>query len=300
MANIFIVGDGAIGLLYSHYLSKCHTVTLLTKKINYEPRYYQQKNQPKQLIECQVTELVKLPTECQIDIVIFTVKAHQVLSAFEQLKPLLSKQCQLVLSHNGMGNVDEINAELTSLQGLYFLTTRLAGYKISEFTVLHTGIGGSVLGDCNHTATAKIIDVKRLLNFIPELTTTTNIQQLRFEKLMVNIAINPLSALYNIKNGELRAPRFCRQIMNLLAEACVIAKAQGIKVSLVQALNNAYQVMMLTQSNYSSMHQDFHHHRDTEIMAICGYICQQGELLGINTPYNDALLNAINHKKSAI
>ena len=28
------------------------------------------------------------------------------------------------------------------------------------------------------------------------------------EKLLVNIAINPLSALYDIKNGQLRAPYF--------------------------------------------------------------------------------------------
>ena len=44
---------------------------------------------------------------------------------------------------------------------------------------------------------------------------------------MVNIAINPLSALHNVKNGELRAPQYNSTIINLLTEACNIAKAQG-------------------------------------------------------------------------
>lgn len=292
MANIFIVGDGAIGLLYSYYLAQQHSVTLISKQTQCKPRFYQQ-HHTKQAINCQVINLVQLTASTQIDTVIFAVKAHQVASAFSQLKPFLSTQCQVILSHNGMGNVDELNAELTQKQGLYFLTTRLAGYKNTPFSVLHTGMGDSVLGDCNSSAKVKLPDVKHLLANIPALTTTNNIQQLRFEKLLVNIAINPLSALNNVKNGELRAPKFSRQIMNLLAEACNIAKALGINVDLAQALNSAYQVMAHTQANYSSMHQDFHHQRETEVMAICGYICQQGQKLNIDTPYNGALLTAI-------
>lgn len=300
MANILIVGDGAIGLIYSHYLSQHHTVTLLTKRENLEPRYYQQENRPEQQVKCHVAEFTQLSTHDQINVVIFTVKAHQVITAFKQLKTFLSPQCQVILSHNGMGNVSEINAELTKSQALYFLTTRLAGYKNSPLSVLHTGVGGSVLGDCNLPAKRQLTEVKNLLAAIPELTITNNIQQLRFEKLLVNIAINPLSALYNVRNGQLRAPKFSLQIMNLLAEACYIAKAQGLIVNLAQSLNSAYRVMMLTQANYSSMHQDFHHQRETEIMAICGYIYQQGKLLGISTPHNKSLLFAITHKKSVI
>lgn len=293
MANIFIVGDGAVGLLYSYYLAQQHSVTLITKQTLCKPRFYQQEQHAKQAINCQVINFAQLTASSQIDTVIFTVKAHQVANAFSQLKPFLSTQCQVILSHNGMGNVDELNAELTQEQGLFFLTTRLAGYKNTPFSVLHTGMGGSVLGDCNSLAKVKLPDVKHLLDNIPALTTTNNIQQLRFEKLLVNIAINPLSALNDIKNGELRAPRFSRQIMNLLAEACNIAKVLGINVDLAQALDNAYQVMTHTQANYSSMHQDFHHQRETEVMAICGYICQQGQKFNIATPHNSALLAAI-------
>lgn len=32
MANILVVGDGAIGLLFSYFLAKHHTVNILTKK----------------------------------------------------------------------------------------------------------------------------------------------------------------------------------------------------------------------------------------------------------------------------
>lgn len=300
MANIFVVGDGAIGLLYSHYLSQQHRVTLLTKHAIDEPRFYQQAKAPKQAINCQLTNLTQLSEHGQVDVVIFTVKAYQVATAFRQLKPFLSAQCQLILSHNGMGNVDEINSELTKQQGLYFLTTRLAGYKDRPFSVLHTGIGSSILGDCNQQAKTQLAEVKNLLNAIPELTTTNNIQQLRFEKLLVNIAINPLSALHNVKNGALTAPQFSGIILNILNEACTVANKLGINVRLAEALANAYQVMSDTKNNYSSMHQDVAHNRITEIDAMCGYICQKGNQLGINTPHNQSLLDAIRHKKSAI
>jgi 2-dehydropantoate 2-reductase len=45
------------------------------------------------------------------------------------------------------------------------------------------------------------------------------------------------------------------------------------------------------------MHQDVLHNRQTEIMAICGYISEQGKRHNIATPYNDALLAEILAKK---
>ena len=40
MANILIIGDGAIGLLLSHFLSKAHTVHVLTRKATANTRFY--------------------------------------------------------------------------------------------------------------------------------------------------------------------------------------------------------------------------------------------------------------------
>ncbi|WP_372760364.1 ketopantoate reductase family protein [Pseudoalteromonas sp.] len=300
MTNILIVGDGAIGLLFSHFLSSQHKVTVLTRKNSKNTRFYSHKNQPSQAINAQFISLEQLPHLAEFDVVLFAVKAFQVADAFAQLKPYLNSRCAIILSHNGMGNVEQLNAELGADQALYFLTTTMAGFKSNHYIVQHTGEGHSILGGCNPLALKNSANMTALLKAIPHLTSTEIIHQLRFKKLLVNIAINPLTALYNIKNGQLRSPIYCTTIMNLLAEACHIAKAQQLDISLVSALNSAYSVMTLTAENYSSMQQDIAHNRTSEIAAICGYISEQGKRYKVKTPYNDMMLMKIEAKKSAV
>ena len=300
MTNILVVGDGAIGLLFSHFLSAQYNVNVLTRKNTNNTRFYSRDGYASKKINAHFVSLNQLSSLGEFDIILFTVKAFQVQSAFEQVKPFLSKHTSVILSHNGMGNVKTLKNQLSNHQALYFLTTTMAGFKSNQYIVQHTGDGQSVIGGCNELALKNAADITDLLKEIPRLTATNNIQQLRFEKLMVNVAINPLSALHNVKNGELRAPQYNSTIINLLTEACNIAKAQNLNITLINALTTAYKVMTLTSENYSSMQQDAAHNRSTEIMAICGYISEQGKLYNIKTPYNDDLLAKIQAKKSVV
>ncbi|MBQ4799605.1 2-dehydropantoate 2-reductase [Pseudoalteromonas sp. MMG006] len=300
MANILIVGDGAIGLLLSHFLSASNRITVLTRNPSTNTRFYSRGNNASKKINAQFISLNQLNKNSEFDLVLFTVKAFQVPDAFAQVKPFLPKGCSVVLSHNGMGNVDEISNQLNSNQALYFLTTSMAGYKSNQYIVQHTGEGQSIIGGCNNLALQDNEVITNAFKAVPNVKWTDNIHQLRFEKLLVNIAINPLSALNNVKNGELRAPKFNAVIFNALNEACNIARAQGLNIPLIKALNTAYKIMELTCDNYSSMQQDVVHNRTTEIRAICGYIAQQGKLYNIKTPYNNELLAKIEAKKSVV
>lgn len=298
MANILVIGDGAIGLMLSHFLSKAHNVNVLTRKTTANTRFYCKANQPSQKINAQFITLKQLNELPAFDTVIFAVKAFQVIDAFIHIKPFLSSRCNIVLSHNGMGNVEQLNAELRFEQALYFLTTSMAGFKSNQYIVQHTGEGKNIFGACNTQAHNNYKAMLEQFSPLPQLSYSKNIEQLRFEKLLVNIAINPLSALHNIKNGQLRVPQFSSTIFNLLTEACNIAQALKLNIKLADALSNAYTIMTLTAQNYSSMHQDVIHNRQTEITAICGYISEQGRRLNINTPLNNELLAKIKAKKS--
>ncbi|WP_394184739.1 ketopantoate reductase family protein [Pseudoalteromonas tetraodonis] len=299
MANILVVGDGAIGLLFSHFLAKHHAIYILTRKGTVNTRFYSHSNAASEKINATFISQELLSQTPEFDIVLFTVKAFAVQQAFAQVKPYLANSTHIILSHNGMGNVEQLNTQLSDQQALYFLTTSMAGFKSNPNIVLHTGNGQSVLGGCNPLAIQNIQQLSEQLHTIPQLIVSNNIEQLRFEKLLVNIAINPLTAHHNIKNGQLRAPQYNSEIINLLTEACHIATALKLNIKLIDALERAYKVMSLTAENYSSMHQDVIHNRQTEIMAICGYISEQGKLHHIATPYNDALLAKILAKKSA-
>ena len=298
MAKTLIVGDGAIGLLFSYFLSTQHDITLLTRKPTLTTRFYQTSNGKSHPIKARLINHQELAGSAPFDLVVITVKAFQVQAAFKQITPYLSKECQIVISHNGMGNVDELNAQLLPTQGLAFLTTRLAGFKVTPYSVNHTGNGESVLGACNIAASEKLNELKHLFSSLPHFSVSDDIHSLRWQKLLVNIAINPLTAIHNVKNGQLRAPQFSTRIINLLSEACLVANKQGIKVKLNEALDQAYCVMTATAENFSSMQQDISHNRESEIDAICGYVCEQGAKLGVKTPHNQAMLCLIKTKSA--
>ncbi|WP_394192466.1 ketopantoate reductase family protein [Pseudoalteromonas atlantica] len=298
MSNIIVVGDGAIGLLYSYFLSATNHVTLITRSKKSGQQYYYQGNNGKQLINIKTLNNQSLACLGDIDIVIIAVKAYQVETALSQLAPHLNDACKVVLSHNGMTDLAPIMDMLNNLP-VYFLTTRLAGFKENSTTVIHTGNGESILGACNSAADKKYHALVSTLCAIPSLSYSKQIDTIRWQKLLINIAINPLSAFYNVKNGALNSPKYNSDIFNLLSEACFIANKLGIAVTLPDSLESAYKIMGATANNFSSMHQDIIYSRRTEIDAMCGYICQQAELHGKKTPYNQYYLDVIRHKKSA-
>ncbi|WP_256096792.1 ketopantoate reductase family protein [Pseudoalteromonas luteoviolacea] len=122
---------------------------------------------------------------------------------------------------------------------------------------------------------------------------------MRWQKLCVNIAINPLSALLQCQNGRLRAPCYSKQVLALLNEACHVAKYEGVELKLLAELERAYKVMTLTAANNSSMAQDIKLERRTEIDAICGFIVARAKKHGINVPENELLWQQIKRKERA-
>ena len=71
MANILIIGDGAIGLLLSHFLSKAHSVHVLTRKATANTRFYCKAKQPSQKINARFITLKQINEQPAFDIVIF-------------------------------------------------------------------------------------------------------------------------------------------------------------------------------------------------------------------------------------
>ena len=60
MANILIIGDGAIGLLLSHFLSKAHTVHVLTRKATANTRFIAKQNSLRKKLMRGLLRLSKL------------------------------------------------------------------------------------------------------------------------------------------------------------------------------------------------------------------------------------------------
>ena len=114
-------------------------------------------------------------------------------------------------------------------------------------------------------------------------------QSLIWGKLVINAAINPLTALLRIPNGELLARPITRKMMASLArETAEVAAAEHVHLPFSNPVSAAEDVARKTARNISSMFQDVRRGAPTEIDAICGAVTKRAEFHGINTPYNRA------------
>ena len=291
MPRVHIIGQGAIGLLYGYFLKSVADVTFYLKQPSTAKQYHYQVGKSVEL--CDFNHQTSNNLE-PIEFVIIPTKAYAVLEAFMQIKPRLTKNAVIILSHNGMGSIEQIAPLLVGQQQLYFLTTTQAAYKPAPLHVIHTGQGASNLGPINHAAKQSQHQVAAFLKpAFAHLNLVSDIDQLLWQKLLINVAINPLSAVHNVQNGQLTAPHFASQVFNLVYEVYLVAQSQGIRLELAKALQLAYQVMRSTADNYSSLNRDITLGKTTEITAICGYVVEIAKLQNIQTPFNKQMLGIV-------
>jgi len=126
-----------------------------------------------------------------------------------------------------------------------------------------------------------------------ETEVSPNIHDLIWEKLLVNVGINALTALTEMKKGELLDhPETLRLMEALVSEAAEVAKRKGIGIQgnpmdLVKSVSEA------TRNNRSSMLQDFDYRRRTEIDAINGAVVREAERLGLPAPFNRMITDLV-------
>ena len=123
---------------------------------------------------------------------------------------------------------------------------------------------------------------------------SNDVSSIIWNKLLLNVAINPLAAICGVLNGELRFEPLLSQSESVMLEAAKIARMMGITISDDQELiQNLHSVLDSTAENECSMLADVKSGRETEIDFLCGQVVLRGEKLGIPTPLNSMLLSQI-------
>lgn len=110
-----------------------------------------------------------------------------------------------------------------------------------------------------------------------------------WSKLVVNSAINPLTAILQIPNGQLLERPAARLLLRALAEeTAAVAIAEKVVLAASDPVQMVENVAIRTASNHSSMFQDIQRGAPTEIDAICGAIARAGRQHRVPTPMNQA------------
>jgi 2-dehydropantoate 2-reductase len=181
---------------------------------------------------------------------------------------------------NGLGNREKLEQVLGRLRVALGVTT-LGATLLAPGLVRPAGDGPVTLGD--HPRAGPLAENLRRAGFRVEIDPDP--LALLWGKLVINAAVNPLTALLRVPNGELLERPAARELMGTVArEAAAVAQALNIRLPYPDPLATVMAVAQRTAANRSSMLQDVLRGAPSEIDAICGSIVRAGERSGVDTP----------------
>ncbi len=285
--NILILGPGAIGSLWATKFKQAgHNVSLWGRG-----------SETQLMLQLDDSTIDTFPNHDLLsvhnaDLIVVTVKAWQVEDAIHPLLAHISPDSIVMLMHNGMGTAPHIAATLTN-NPIVLATTTHGAYKPSQHHVLHTGHGITQIGAFNQSGKQCQFLQQVMNHALPEVRWNQNINAALWTKLAINCAINPLTAIYQCKNGQLAKEEFQATLQSIARELVDVMNREGIDTEFDDLFNTIMQVVNATAENYSSMRQDVFHQRRTEIDFITGHLLQVAKKHHIDTPENLKLYQRI-------
>ncbi|MDG5758401.1 ketopantoate reductase family protein [Natronococcus sp. A-GB1] len=284
--EIVVFGAGSLGSLVGGVLAREHEVTLVGREAHVDAvrkRGLVLEGELEAIVEPQATTA---GTELAADLAIVAVKSYDTRRAAETLS---TGAFDAVLSlQNGMGN-EEVLAE--TLGEPVLAGTASYGAVLREPGVVEcTGVGEIVLGDRRgggSTVADRTADAFRSAGL--EATASESMPCRLWEKLAVNAAINPVTALTATENAAVLEEPAADLARGAARETARVARAEGVGLSNREALAATERVVAETAANTSSMRQDVLAERRTEIDAINGYVLERAAECGLEAPTNRML-----------
>lgn len=291
--NIGIIGTGAMGSLFAAKLAPLAKVTMLGTWREgvlalQEHGICLSEDGREAVVRVHVAN-APIGVE-PVDLALVLVKGYQTERAAKWARQILKKDGVAITLQNGLGNLEIIASQVgpdraalgVSMQGATLLGP---GY------VRHGGRGLTTIAFSAETR-ARLEQVSSLFNDAGiETKLTSDVRTLLWSKLVVNSAINALTAILRVPNGWLEENPDAREVMGQAAvETAAVARAMGIDLPFDDPAGRAAEVVRATALNYSSTLQDVLRGTPNELEMINGAVVREGKRFGIPTPVNEALL----------
>ena len=232
----------------------------------------------------------------EADLVLLCVKTRDTAEAAATLASRMRPDARLVSLQNGVENVELIRAAgpLDPLAAVVYVAVSMPG----PGHLRHAGRGDLVLGEFGppprgrprEASRAQVVAALFERAGVP-CPVSEDIRVELWQKLVINCAMNPVSALGGSRYGRMIDDPATRALLKDIVEECVaVARAEGIGLPSAAALHEA--VLTLGEAMReasSSTAQDLAAGRPTEIDALNGYVARRAAAQGVQAPVNRAM-----------
>lgn len=296
--KIVIVGPGAIGCLFAYMLARVETneVWLLDKDPARAKVISTNGIKLEGVDAISHVNATADPNDIGIaDLILICVKSYDTKSASHSILPIIDHNTSILTLQNGLYNV-EVVADILHTGNIMAGVTSHGATTVGIGHVKHAGSGKTIIGAYKpRSCKEKIEQVAGILSSAGIQTEITeDIYGVIWGKLVINSAINAISALTRLRNGQLLICEETRKLLGYVAiESASIANACKIALPYDDPVSAVETTCQLTSQNISSMLQDVLRSKRTEVDAINGAIVKEASKVGISAPINMTLMSLI-------
>lgn len=285
--KVFILGAGAIGSVIGALLSKKNDVTLFGNKAHVDAV-----NSKGLSISGDVNEIFRTQADTQIreipqeTLIFLTTKAYDSEKAIRWIGKLLKKDNVILVLQNGLGNEDAVKRAVDGKAKVLRGVTTMAAefFKPGEVrywkgeTIIEHGIAAEEVADVLNACGLKT-------------SLSRNIRDEIWGKVVVNSVVNPLTAIFRVRNREIGTRPLADVRRQIVRECVQVGKAEGI--ALPRDLEKGIDREIHSYTNFSSMCQDIMKGKRTEIDFLNGKIVELGGKHHVPTPVNETIVHFI-------
>ncbi len=281
--NYIILGAGAIGSYYGAMLSKNCNVLLIGRKehvdaINSNGLKIDGIEKGNFKVKA-VTEIDKIKENT---VVLLTTKVIDSSNAVLSIKDKVRDDTIIVCLQNGCG-IEKLVRDVIDCKVLRAVTDQAIIFE--EPGRIKISYNGYFKIEKSNVSEKIVEDIKKCGI---EAKISQNIAQDIWKKMLINCVLNPLTAIYGIKNSEVTEHQ--KEMKEILNEVKLVLDKEGIIFD-----KEEYEEIwkMKYSENLSSMLQDIRNKRKTEIDYINGAVVKLGQKHNIPTPVNAEIVEKI-------
>lgn len=295
--RIAVLGAGAMGSLFSGYLSKRNDVivvdvngAVVSAIREYGVRIKEKDGTTNVCRPFAVTSSFGIGPQ---DLVIVFVKSIFTVSALECNKNLIGPDTFLLTLQNGAGHESKL-LKFADRKHVIIGSTQHNSSVIAPGFVNHGGIGITSIGLLDGEFQA-VDSIARIFSECGlECHTEENVQKQVWKKLFTNTAASSLTALFQVPLGFIHCDPNANFLMKQLCrEAVDVANSLGLEFDLTDVTKDVDEVCVNAPEGYTSIYADIKNGRKSEVDTISGSVVEAAHDQRITVPYHEFVVKAI-------